>query len=113
MTGADGATSTVLPSGKSLWVFGDTIEGEFKTIHGLQLGGFRSNTGAIVPRQDVSRGIKRFHFLAQENEKRPRQLVPFAAHEDPAVHRVWAIHGVCMGDKIYLYLPSHHAASGR
>jgi hypothetical protein len=103
VTGADGATSTVLPSGKSLWVFGDTVEGPFKTIHGLELGGYRSNTGAIVPRQNASNGIRKFKLLTQEDGKRPRQLVPFAAGEDPNIHRVWAIHGTCLGKQIYLF----------
>jgi hypothetical protein len=103
ITGADGATSTVLPSGKSLWMFGDTIEGPFKTIHGLELGGYRSNTGAIVPQQDASQGIRAFEFLKHQHGKRPRQLIPFADHEDPNVHRVWAIHGTCVGDQIYLF----------
>ena len=35
VTGADGATSFVLPSKESLWMFGDTVEGPFKTIRGL------------------------------------------------------------------------------
>jgi hypothetical protein len=103
VTGADGATSTILPSGKSLWVFGDTIEGPFKTVHGLELGGFRSNTGAIVPQQNVSNGIQQFEFLTEEEGARPRQLVPFAAGEDPNIHRVWAIHGTCLGKHIYLF----------
>lgn len=103
VTGADGATSTVLPSGDSLWVFGDTIEGPFKTIHNLELTGFRSNTAALAPKQDTSQGIKRFSFLADPDGKRPRQIVPFAADEDPSVHRVWAIHGLCVGQQIYLF----------
>jgi hypothetical protein len=103
ITGADGATSILLPSGKSLWVFGDTIEGPFKTIHNLQLGGFRSNTGAIMPRQDVSQGVRKFAFLAQEDGKRPRQLVPFTPGEDANVHRVWAVHGTCTGRQVYLF----------
>jgi hypothetical protein len=103
VTGADGATSTLLPSGKSLWVFGDTIEGPFKSVHGLQLGGYRSNTAAIVPRQLVADGIKRFEFLTSDGGKRPRQIVPFATKEDPHTHRVWAIHGTCVGEVIYLF----------
>jgi hypothetical protein len=103
ITGADGATSTLLPSGDALWVFGDTIEGPFKSIHGLQLGGFRSNTAAIVPQQDLAEGIKQFRFLTEDDGKRPRQLVPFAPHEDPNKHRVWAIHGTCANDSIYLF----------
>src|SRR6185369_2208995 len=52
VTGADGATSTVLPTGESLWLFGDTVEGPFKTIRNLELTSLRSNTAAVVPRQD-------------------------------------------------------------
>ena len=67
------------------------------------LTGLRSNTGAIVPKQDASQGIKHFKFLADETGKRPRQLVPFAADEDPAVNRVWAIHGVVVESKVFLF----------
>src|SRR5262245_6411139 len=103
VTGADGATSTVLPNGESLWVFGDTVEGPFETIRGLDLTPFNSNIAAIVPHQDVSSGIKQFQFLAAPGGKRPRQIVPFAADEDPSHHRVWAIHGVCVSTTVYLY----------
>lgn len=103
ITGADGATSTVLPSGDSLWIFGDTVEGPFKSIRGLDLTKLRSNTGAIVPKQDASRGIKNFRFLSDESGLRPRQLVPFAADENPAVNRIWAIHGVTVASRVYLF----------
>jgi hypothetical protein len=29
--------------------------------------------------------------------------VPFAPDEDPNTHRVWAIHGTCVGDHVYLF----------
>jgi hypothetical protein len=103
VTGMDGATSTVLPSGKSLWVFGDTVEGPFKSIHGLDLGRLRSNTAAIVPSQDASQGIRKFDFLTTPDGKRPRQIVPFSDDEDPAVHRIWAIHGASINEAIYLF----------
>lgn len=103
VTGMDGATSIVLPSGDSLWVFGDTVEGPFQSIRGLDLAPLRSNTAAIVPPQDVAQGIKQFEFLATPDGKRPRQIVPFAADEDPAVHRVWAVHGTCIDRRLYLF----------
>ncbi len=103
VTGMDGATSTVLPSGQSLWVFGDTVEGPFKSIHGLDLARLRSNTAAIVPAQDASQGVRQFDFLTTPDGKRPRQIVPFADDEDPAVHRIWAIHGVSINDRVYLF----------
>jgi hypothetical protein len=103
ITGADGATSTVLPSGDSLWLFGDTAEGPFKSIRGLDLTSLRSNTGAIVPKQDASHGIRNFRFLSDEVAKRPRQIVPFASDEDPAVNRIWAMHGVTVGPNVYVF----------
>jgi Domain of unknown function (DUF4185) len=103
VTGADGATSLVLPSGEALWLFGDTVEGPFETIHGLDLTLLRSNTAASVPPQNASHGIRTFRFIAQADGKRPRQLVPFAPDEDPAVHRVWAVHGTCVGRHVYLF----------
>lgn len=103
VTGMDGATSIVLPSGESLWVFGDTVEGPFESIRGLDLAPLRSNTAAIVPAQDVTQGIKQLEFLTTPDGKRPRQIVPFTADEDPAVHRVWAVHGACVGRHIYLF----------
>jgi hypothetical protein len=103
ITGADGATSTVLPSGDALWMFGDTIEGPFETVHNLDLTGFRSNTAAIVPGQPAVQGIKEFRFLTTQDGKRPRQLIRFAPDEDPSRHRVWGIHGTCVGTRVYLF----------
>lgn len=103
VTGADGATSLVLPTGESLWVFGDTVEGPFESIHGLDLAPLRSNTGALAPVQDAAAGLKRFRFLATADRKRPRQLVPYLPDEDPARQRLWAIHGACVGQTAYLY----------
>jgi hypothetical protein len=103
VTGADGATSTVLPAGDALWMFGDTVEGPFKTIRGLALTNLRSNTGAIVPKQDASQGIKNFKFLTDDSGMRPKQLVPFAKDESPAANRIWAIHGTAVESQIYLF----------
>jgi hypothetical protein len=103
VTGADGATSLMLPGGRSLWVFGDTVEGPFVSIHGLDLTPLRSNTGAIVPQQDASAGIRKFEFLATPDGRRPRQLIPFADDEDPAKTRLWAIHGATVGERVYLF----------
>src|SRR6185312_13033070 len=70
VTGLDGATSAQLSTGDALWMFGDTVEGPFKSIRDLDLSQFCSNTAAIVPRQDYSRGIKVYRFLTQPDGKR-------------------------------------------
>jgi hypothetical protein len=103
VTGLDGATSVVLPGGEALWVFGDTVEGPFESIRQVELAPLRSNTGAIVPRQDVSGGVKSYRFLRTADGRRPRQLVPFAEGENAAQTRLWAIHGASVGSRVYLY----------
>src|SRR5262245_51480880 len=52
VTGTDCASSIPLSADNALWIFGDTVEGPFKTIRNLDLTNPRSNTGALVPRQD-------------------------------------------------------------
>jgi hypothetical protein len=103
ITGLDGATSTPLPSGESLWMFGDTVEGPFESIRKLDLSKLRSNTGAVVPAQAADEGIQRYKFLMDPSKRRPRQVITFAADENPAVHRVWPIHGLSVGKHVYLF----------
>ncbi|MCA9258348.1 MAG: DUF4185 domain-containing protein [Planctomycetales bacterium] len=103
VTGADGATSLELSDAASLWVFGDTVEGPFETIRGLDLTHLRSNTAAIVPRQPAAQGIGEFHFLATADGKRPRQLIPYEADESPSLHRIWGVHGLQHGQNVFLF----------
>ena len=103
ITGQDAATSVVLPDGKTFWIFGDTIEGPFDSIRHYDLTKVLSNTAAIVPRHEVSQGIKRFSYLMSDENKRARQFIEFGPDEDPAKHRLWAIHGVCVGEFLYIY----------
>ena len=103
ITGQDGATSCRLPKGDGFWMFGDTIEGPFKSIRNLDLTDVLSNTAAIVPQQDCTDGIDRFRYLTTPEGKRARQVIEFDATEDPARHRLWPIHSVCVGDSIYAF----------
>jgi hypothetical protein len=103
VTGQDGATSILLPKGDSLWLFGDTVEGPFKSIRNLPLKDKLSNTGVLVPPQDVRKGIQKFRFLTEASGKRARQLIPYINGELPAAQRLWPIHGTCIGDDIYVF----------
>ena len=103
ITGQDGITSVVLPDGNTFWVFGDTIEGPFETIRNHPLVDVLSNTGAMVPLQDLSQGVKQFQHLKSADGRRPRQLIHFLPYESKATHRLWAIHGVCLGEQLYLF----------
>lgn len=103
VTGQDAAASIPLPDGDAIWIFGDTIEGAFESIRNYDLTDVRSNSAAIVPQQDVSNGIKQFQYLTTGDGKRVRQIIPFDADESRALHRLWAIHGICVNDQLYLF----------
>lgn len=103
VTGQDGATSILLPKGDALWLFGDTVEGPFNSIRGLPLKDKLSNTGVLVPPQDVRNGIQKFRFLTERDGKRARQLIPYIQVESPAAQRLWPIHGTCVGDDVYVF----------
>ena len=64
ITGHDCSSSIPLPDGQSFWIFGDTMEGPFETIRNHPLDDVISGTGAIVPIQDLSQGVRTFRHLA-------------------------------------------------
>ena len=103
ITGQDAVTSVLLPGDETFWIFGDTVEGPFDTIRGFELTEVLSNTGAIVPLQDISDGVKAFRYLAEPSGARARQLIGFVAPEHKSTQRLWAIHGVHTGGHLYLY----------
>jgi hypothetical protein len=103
VTGQDCVSSIVLPHAQTFWVFGDTMEGPFETIRNHPLTDVLSNTGAIVPLQDLSAGVRRFEYLKSSDGRRPRQLLPFIPPEDKAYQRLWAIHGAHVNGHLYLY----------
>lgn len=103
ITGQDAASSIPLASGQMLWLFGDTLEGTVQSIRNHELSDVLSNTACLVPKQDVSQGIRRFEYLTDRTGKRARQLVLFAADEDRSKHRLWAVHGIEIADEVYVY----------
>lgn len=103
ITGQDAVTSVELGDGTTFWIFGDTIEGPFDSIRGFELTEVLSNTGAIVPLQDLSDGVREFRYLTDASGTRARQLVEFVPPEHKARQRLWAIHGAQVGGSLYLY----------
>lgn len=103
ITGQDAVTSVELPDGQTFWVFGDTIEGPFDSIRGFELTEVLSNTGAIVPQQDISDGVREFRYLTDASGARARQLIEFVEPEHRSRQRLWAIGGVHTGGHLYLY----------
>lgn len=62
-----------------------------------------SNTGAIVPKQDISEGIKEFTYLTDETGERAREMIKFEPPEHKSTQRLWAIHGTHQNGHLYLY----------
>lgn len=103
ITGQDAVSSVLLDDGTTFWIFGDTIEGPFESIRGFELTEVLSNTGAVVPLQDLSSGITDFRYLTDATGSRARQLIEFIPPEHKARQRLWAIHGAQVGGQLYLY----------
>ncbi|MBZ2194877.1 DUF4185 domain-containing protein [Occultella gossypii] len=103
ITGQDAVSSVELSDGTTFWIFGDTIEGPFDSIRGFELTEVLSNTGAIVPLQDISSGVQEFRYLTEPDGTRARQLIRFIPPEHKARQRLWAIHGAQVGEQLYLY----------
>lgn len=62
-----------------------------------------SNTGAIVPLQDISDGIKDFTYLTGRDGRRARQMIAFEPPECKSTQRLWAIHGTHQNGSLYLW----------
>lgn len=103
ITGQDAVSSVELDDGTTFWIFGDTIEGPFDSIRGFELTEVLSNTGAIVPQQDLHDGVREFRYLTTPDGARARQLIEFVPPEHKARQRLWAIHGAQVDGNLYLY----------
>lgn len=103
ITGHDCASSIRLPDGQTFWIFGDTMEGPFETIRNHPLSDVISGTGAIVPIQDLSQGVRSFAHLTMPDGRRPRQLLEWIPPEHRSTQRLWAVHGAHVNEHLYLY----------
>lgn len=118
MVGQDGAFSIPL-NGDTLWFFGDTLIGERTPGESLWYPGgewvgagdmsgkgkfekMLNNTGLILPAQSGRNGLKDYQYICDETGS-IRPLIPLLNWEDPDVIRVWCLHGICIGNMVYLY----------
>jgi len=123
MVGQDGAYSIPL-NGDTLWFFGDTLIGERIPGESVWYPGGQpvgpddmsgknkikrmiNNTGAIVRNKSGRNGITDYEYIYDHN-KELKQLVPLLDDEHPDKVRIWCLHGIQMGDRIYLYYVKVH-----
>jgi hypothetical protein len=118
MVGQDGAFSIPL-NGKTLWYFGDTLIG--RRVPGESLwypggnpvgpydmsskGGIRrmiNNCGLILPQQSGHDGLQNYRYICDKTGEL-KTLIPLLPGEDHDWVRIWCMHGVKTGGKIYLF----------
>jgi len=118
MAGQDGAYSIPLPDGTALWFFGDTAIGErppgsFRDVfERLAAAGqpqghapferMPTNTGLILRDRTGEHGLRDFSYLLDDAGE-ILQLVPDGAADRPGWDRTWCLHGVALGERLYLY----------
>ncbi|MEW6193603.1 MAG: DUF4185 domain-containing protein [Bacteroidota bacterium] len=118
MVGQDGAFTIPLKNGL-LWYFGDTLIG--RRIPGESLwypgglavgpkdmsgiGGIEkmlNNTGLVSLNKVDESGIVDFNYILDSNGN-IKQLIPLEEDEDPDKDRIWCLHGIELGSRIYLF----------
>ena len=118
MAGQDGAYSVPLPDGTAFWFFGDTAIGErppgsFRDVfERLAAAGqpqghapferMPTNTGLLLRDPTGEHGLRDFSYLTDAHGE-IRQLVPDGDGDRPGWDRTWCLHGVALGDRLYLY----------
>ena len=117
MTGQDGAYSIPLGDGRVFWYFGDTLIGERPPgslrdvfAHPAEIGQpqghapferLPTNTGLVLPAQSGQDGLTRFAHIVDDHGE-IRQLVPPGPGDRDEWDRMWCMHGVALGDTLYL-----------
>ena len=118
MAGQDGAYSIPLPDGTAFWFFGDTAIGErppgsFRDVFerlaatGQPQGHapferMPTNTGLLLRDETGEGGLNDFTYLTDEVGEL-RQLIPLGEGEREGWDRAWCLHGVALGETLYLY----------
>jgi hypothetical protein len=95
--GHDCAYSIALPDGRAIWLFGDTYmqDRESKQPEKRTFKGMIFNCMAVVPKQDVSSGIRQFEY-ATDASGRAKQVIEFLPGEPRKLRRLWPMHGIAI-----------------
>ena len=119
MVGQDGAYSIPLNNGQTLFFFGDTligsrVPGESIWYPGGQpvgpkdmsgRGSIRrmvNNCGLLIDNHDARNGLRDFKYILDDDGE-IRTLIPLLPDEHHDEIRVWCMHGIAIGEKIYLF----------
>ncbi len=108
--GQDGVTPISLNDSITLWTFGDTILGTWRRDvpasatfkQSTDITGMIPNSLAFTeaPTAESIRDIK-FIFLKKNGEV--SQFIEYKKGEDPKAVRLWAVDGIRIGDRVFVY----------
>lgn len=118
MIGQDGAFSVPTSHGL-LFYFGDTVLGSRASLRslwfpdGMAIGnrpmsdfgnitGMLTTTALLTPQTEAGEGVREFEYLT-DAEGRIRQIIPDHPGQTHDHWRNWCLHGIQLGDKVYLY----------
>jgi len=108
--GQDGVCSIQFDDTLTLWTFADTIIGKWKTGKGpvsslendTVAEGMISNSLAWSDKISSS-NFKNIRLTYLTEDGRPTQFIKNRSGEDPLYHRFWALDGVRIGNRVYVY----------
>lgn len=94
--GLDGAYSLPMGSGRSLWIFGDTLIGSYAANGDRVITGFPPNTAAVVSDSDWVTGFSRASFVGQGT---PGAVI----HSSSPQRRIWPLDLVRVEGQSWMY----------
>jgi len=117
--GQDGVCSIDFDDNITLWTFGDTITGTWKSDKGrietdnsdAVIDGMLPNSIAWTEKISVN-NYKDISFSFYKKNGKVKQFIKYNKDEDPLKHRLWALDGFRYKDRVYvfyvhIYVPDH------
>jgi len=96
--GQDGASSSFLPDGNVMWIFGDTVLN--CTIDGCGWGWSMVTNSAMILQMENGTVIDAFY---PSDSGFARQIVPYETTEEQSLFGIWPGAGILVGQQSYLY----------
>ncbi len=108
--GQDGVCSIQFNESLTLWTFADTILGRWKNGKGpvssldsdTEMEGMISNSLAWSERI-TSKNFRNIKLSYMTEDGKATQFIKNRSGEDPLFHRFWALDGVRIGNRVYVY----------
>ncbi|TAL32372.1 MAG: DUF4185 domain-containing protein [Spirochaetes bacterium] len=108
--GQDGVTSIPFNNYITMWTFGDTLLGDWKgSVSSAATFSERANVRSMISNSlaftpaPTPETIAALPFTFYTDRGEVAQFIKLLPHERPETDRLWAVDGVRMGDKVYVY----------